>query len=228
MVQKNVKKPATHKKRARTEEEKNAQRERIIEAGKNLFGKLGTHGFGMRALAAKLSMSEANLYNYYDSKRELWIDIRRKYYQLYLDGLNKLIEEHEGNFVDLGVKWANYFLDFAAEDFKRFEIMNLIPAPRSEKVGKIEANYKPFRLMDHGLNVIKQAVQTEKLNGTDVTELFYFLYSIVFGAAITEAGFKLRSDISEPLKSSNDIISPEKFRKFVLKEIRNRLEKMVI
>ena len=66
--------------RARSEDKKADQFENILEAGKQLFLEKGAQGFSMRNLAEKLDMTKNNLYNYVDSKRELWIAIRNKFY----------------------------------------------------------------------------------------------------------------------------------------------------
>ena len=49
--------------RARSEEKKKEQFERILEIGKELFTKKGIGGFSMRNLAQKLDMTKNNLYN---------------------------------------------------------------------------------------------------------------------------------------------------------------------
>jgi len=48
----------------------------------------------MRELARRLNMSEANLYNYVDYKRELWTAIRTKYFKQYRDDVDNLIKKH--------------------------------------------------------------------------------------------------------------------------------------
>ncbi|MHA1659205.1 MAG: TetR/AcrR family transcriptional regulator [Promethearchaeota archaeon] len=66
--------------RARSEEKKAIKFEKILEAGKKLFLEKGSEGFSMRNLANRLGMNKNNLYNYIESKRELWIAIRNKFY----------------------------------------------------------------------------------------------------------------------------------------------------
>ncbi|MBK5134244.1 TetR/AcrR family transcriptional regulator, partial [Candidatus Bathyarchaeota archaeon] len=59
---------------------KAAQFEQILEAGKELFLEKGRDGFSLRGLAKILGMNQNNLYNYVESKRELWIAIRNKFF----------------------------------------------------------------------------------------------------------------------------------------------------
>ncbi|MHA1197469.1 MAG: TetR/AcrR family transcriptional regulator, partial [Promethearchaeota archaeon] len=80
--------------RARSEEKKKEQFERILEIGKELFTKKGIDGFSMRNLAQKLDMTKNNLYNYVESKRELWIAIRNKFYKQFKEENIEIIKSY--------------------------------------------------------------------------------------------------------------------------------------
>ena len=73
------------KTRSRSPEKKAQQFERILEAGKQLFQQKGREGFSLRGVAKTLDMNQNNLYNYIESKRELWIAIRKKFFEQYRD-----------------------------------------------------------------------------------------------------------------------------------------------
>ena len=224
------------KSRARSQVDKDAQLERIIEEGKNLFVTRGTYGFGMRELARRLDMSEANLYNYVDSKRELWTAIRTKYFKQYRDDVDDLIKKHKGSIVDLGVKWAEYFLEFASADYLRFQMMYLVPPPKSKEVESQEKSkelesqkksYEPLHLMESGLNAIKETFKMEGINEAEITEFFFYMFGIFFGAANIESFLKIRSKILAPIKIGSEVFSPERFRKYALRQIKNQLEQLV-
>lgn len=216
------------KTRARSPEKKAEQFDRILEEGKDMFVKYGTHGFSTRALAQKLGMTQPNLYNYVSSKRELWIAIRTKYYNEYLDGLKKIINTHQGSYTELFYKFAEYFLEFASADYKRFQLMYLISAPPSKKLGPLEKAYKPFQLTKMILDIAKKAVEAGEINRNTATELFYSIYAHVFGAAKVEADLKLRNKITEPIIGDFYTLSAKKYRSYVLKEIRERLDRNVL
>jgi len=216
------------KTRARSPEKKAEQFDKIIEEGKDMFVKYGTHGFSTRALAQKLGMTQPNLYNYVSSKRELWIAIRTKYYNEYLEGLNKIINEHQGSYTELFYKIAEYFLEFASVDYKRFQLMYLISAPPSKKLGPLEKSYKPFQLTKMMLDIAKKAVEAGEINRNTAVELFYSIYAHLFGAAKVEADLKLRSKITEPIIGDFYTLSATKYRAYVLREIRERLEKNLL
>jgi len=193
-----------------------------------MFVKYGSHGFSTRALAQKLGMTQPNLYNYVSSKRELWIAIRTKYYNEYLEGLNKLINEHQGSYTDLFYKFSEYFLEFAAADYKRFQLMFLISAPPSKKVGPLEKDYKPFQLPKLFLDLAKEAVKAGEIKRDTATELFYSMYAHLFGAAKVEADLKLRNKITEPPTGDFYRLTANKYREYILNEFRDRLERNVV
>ncbi|TXT67399.1 MAG: hypothetical protein BAJALOKI1v1_100012 [Promethearchaeota archaeon] len=215
------------KTRARSEKEKAQQFEEIIEKGKELFVKRGPYGFSMHALAKKLNMSEPNIYNYVKSKKELWTAIRTKYLRQYYQDTEELIKKHKGSIVDLGVKWAEYFLEFAANDYKRFQMMYLVPPPKSNKKEQKDNSYEPLYLMEHGINALKDTFKIQGIDDSELTEFFYYMFGVFFGAANIESFLRVRNKIEEPIIIESDVLTSERFRKYVLREIRTRLEKFI-
>ena len=69
------------KTRARSPIKKAEKFEEILKEGRNLFLKHGSEGFNMRAIAKKVDMQQGNLYNYVQSKRELWFAVIQKDFQ---------------------------------------------------------------------------------------------------------------------------------------------------
>ncbi|MFX0137909.1 MAG: TetR/AcrR family transcriptional regulator, partial [Candidatus Hodarchaeota archaeon] len=106
--------------RSRSPEKKAAQFERILETGKNLFLEKGKDGFSLRGLAKLLGMNQNNLYNYVESKRELWIAIRNKFFKQYRNENIEIMKKHDGSTKDLLMKIFTNFLEFASKDFGAF------------------------------------------------------------------------------------------------------------
>ena len=213
------------KKRARGENKK-AQFDEMLDEAMKLFVKRGPYGFGMRALARRLNMSEANLYNYVKSKRELWIAVRKKHYQEYQDGLNDLVKNHKGDFIDFCIKWAEYYLDFASSNFKRFQMMNFVPAPPSDKIGKLEESYQPFEFIKQGIQIVQNAVDRDEIKKINVVSLFYYVYSLCLGAAKAEADLRIRQKVLEPILFNSADFDSTKFRTYILNELKDRLERL--
>ena len=214
------------KTRARAPEKKQEQFDKILEAGKELFIKYGTHGFSLRALAKRLRMSQSNLYNYVQSKRELWIAIRIKYFKEFQTRFTEVLEIHKDSYVEIWMKMAMFFLDFAAADYNRFTMMFLVSAPPSDKVGPFESKYKPFKLVDEALLVIENTIDAENIKKGKVIELFYYIYGVLLGAAHVES--QLSKKIYHPITSEEQRLSVEEFRKFTLDEIRKRVEQEIL
>jgi AcrR family transcriptional regulator len=218
----NVKK----KSRARSPEKKREQFDRILEEGKDMFVKYGTHGFSTRILAEKLGMTQPNLYNYVSSKRELWIAIRTKYYIEYSKGIQDIIREYKKRPIEMFYKMAEYFLEYAGEDYKRYQIMFVLSAPPSKKIGPLEKKYKPFEIMKVMLDQVSTAIDAGNIISDKTIELFYSLYSYIYGAAKMEADLKVKSKVSEPIVGDRYSVTAQEFREFVLKELRERLERI--
>jgi len=176
--------PKLKQTRARSEDKKAEQFERILEAGKKLFLEKGTQGFSMRNLAEKLGMTKNNLYNYVESKRELWIAIRNKFYSQFKEENLEIIKKHEGTTRDLILQLFEHFLTFAEKDYDKFKMMfNIIDAPPSNKIGPIEKTYKEFDLLDGTTKLIQKAINKGEISDNNAPLLSLFSYSVVMGVA---------------------------------------------
>ena len=107
--------PKLKQTRARSEEKKADQFERILEAGKKLFLEKGAEGFSMRNLAEMLGMTKNNLYNYVESKRELWIAIRNRFYEQFKQENIKILKSHNGSNIELLMKILGILLTLLKE-----------------------------------------------------------------------------------------------------------------
>jgi len=176
--------PKLKQTRARSEEKKAVQFERILEAGKKLFLQKGSRGFSMRNLAEMLDMTKNNLYNYIESKKELWIAIRNKFYNQFKEENLEIIKNHEGSKCDLILKLYEHFLDFADRDYDKFRMMfNIIEAPHSNKIGPIESTYKEFRLLNGTTRLIQEAIDEGEISEENASLLSLMTYSLVMGVA---------------------------------------------
>ncbi|MBD3255528.1 MAG: TetR family transcriptional regulator [Candidatus Lokiarchaeota archaeon] len=210
---------------ARSEEDKQKEFQRIIETGRELFVSKGSYGFSTRALAKKLNMSQGNLYNYVKSKRELWIAIRNQDFKKLKNEMEQIIEEHKGDIFKLLEEIANYYLDLAKNDYRRFQMMFLIPAPPSKKVGPIEKNYKLIDPLDLIKKALKSAMEKNEIKKMDENFLSYFVYSLVQGAIFVERDFRASKIIYEPIDKNPTKEKVKSFRKFMIQQIKKLIEK---
>jgi AcrR family transcriptional regulator len=211
------------KTRSRSPTKKAKQFEQIIEAGKQLFQDKGKEGFSLRGLAKMLDMNQNNLYNYVDSKRELWIVIRNKFFKQYKDENIEIIESHEGSNVDLLMKIFNHFFEFAENDPAAARMMHITPSPPSDKVGKFEKEYKPFNFLDGTTRKIQEAINSGEIKENNSAILSFFIYSLILGATFVEYNMRILedegSDVDETTQFKTQPFSSQEFRKYVLKKI---------
>ncbi|MFX0011913.1 MAG: TetR/AcrR family transcriptional regulator [Candidatus Hermodarchaeota archaeon] len=227
MVNKKSTKSHTKKTRSRSPEKKAQQFERIITAGKELFEKEGREGFSLRGLAKKLEMNQNNLYNYVESKRELWICIRKKYYEQYRDENRNIIGNHKGSTVDLLMDIFDHFFEFAEEDYGAFAMMHTIPSPPSDKKGPYEKEYRPFNFLDGTTKVIQKAINDGEVKENNAALNSFFMYSLILGATIVEHTMRSvensnnnkGTEAEEKLQFGTQPFTSKEFRNYVLSKI---------
>jgi AcrR family transcriptional regulator len=217
--------------RSRSPEKKAQQFDEILEVGKQLFQEQGQEGFTLRGLAKKLGMSQNNLYNYVESKRELWIAIRKKFYEQYRDENREIVKGFSGSTVNLLLSIFNHFFEFAEKDYAAFRMMHIIRSPPSEKKGPFEKEYKPFSYLDGTTRVIQKAIDKGEIKEKNAALLSFFMFSLLLGATmveyamrdIEETNDKSGKDIEEFIQFGAQNFTSKEFRKYVLKKIQKGL-----
>lgn len=213
-----------NRKIARSEEDKERQYYEIIDVGRELFIKKGSYGFTTRALAKKLKMSQPNLYTYIASKRELWIAIRNEDWKVFKKQLERIVNKHEGTHIELFEKLIIYFLEFVKKDYKRFQMMFLIPPPPSNKMGPIESTYKPIAPLDVLKEVVKNAIKAKEIPKVDGDFFTYYLVGLAYGMAYIERELRFQDPITEPIEDNSGPERIAAFRDFILKQIRKNFK----
>jgi AcrR family transcriptional regulator len=212
--------------RSRSPEKKAAQFEEILEAGKELFLEKGRDGFSLRGLAKILGMNQNNLYNYVESKRELWIAIRNKFFNQYRNENIKIMKGHEGTTTALLMKFFTNFLDFAYKDFGAFSMMHLTEAPPSDKKGPFEQEYQEFNYLRGTAKVVQDAIEAKEINYDNPGMITFFVYSLILGAAIVERNMRVleqnpdfEEDYATEILSFKTDFNNKEFRNFVLDKL---------
>ena len=192
------------------------QFQKIIDVGRELFGSKGSHSFSTHELARRMGMSQGNIYNYVESKRELWLAIRKQDYKKYKDNIQNIITNHQGSYRSLFRKLAVFFLDFARNERRKFQMMYLTPVPTSKKLGRIEKNYKAHYPQYLLKEVIDKGIEAKEIIDVDSTKLSILMFAMVYGIAAAETALSLKNPIQEPLFTPEDAIHPQEFREFAL------------
>jgi AcrR family transcriptional regulator len=205
------------RKPARSQEEKKELFEKIIKVGADMFA--SEQSFSTRKLANKLHITQGNLYNYFSSKRELWIAIRKHDFQIIKDEFTGIIRNHKGSYISLIEKLMIFFLDYSSENPNSWKMMFLIDPPKSKQIGPIEKNYEPVQLFEVILDLFNQGVKRGEIR--DVSPLA--IYSLVIGAVLTETDIMLsnRNKVIELVSDSSlENIEIENFRKNLIETLR--------
>ncbi|MBA7673866.1 hypothetical protein ES703_82072 [subsurface metagenome] len=101
-------------------------------------------------------MNQNNVYNYVESKRELWICIRKKFYEQYRDENRTIIKNHEGSTVELLLDLFDHFFKFAEEDYGAFAMMHIIPSPPQIRKDLLRSNINHFTSLMEQLELFKK------------------------------------------------------------------------
>ena len=230
MVEQKKHEQETKKTRSRSPEKKAQQFEKILDVGKQLFQEHGRDGFTLGGLARKLDMNKNNLYNYIESKRELWIAIRKKCYEQYRNENREIIKksgESDENNIDTLLKIFNHFFEFAENDYAAFRIMHIIPSPSSNKVGPYEKEYKQFSFLDGTTRLIQKAIDNGEILEKNAALLSFFMFSLLLGATmiekamrdIEETNNKDRKEVEERTQFGRQEFTSKEFREYTLRKI---------
>lgn len=196
---------------------------KILTVGAQMFTDSGEAGFSLRSLARELKMNPNNIYNYVSSKRELWFAIRADFYQEYKDKILEIQSKNHGSTIDLLLAETRMSMEYYSEDYNKFQMMNLINAPHSDKMGKIETEYRPFRILNILVEILDRGVKTGEFRSFNTTMYAYSIWSDIMGAIKTEMDIKLRQEKSE-IGNPDIQFDFEEFRQITLNSIQRKLE----
>ena len=133
-------------------------------------------------------MYQGNLYNYVQSKRELFFAIIKNDHEKFRRAMDEIVIKHEGFYIELLFKLAENYINFAQTQPNVFKMMFSTPAPLSKKTGPIEKSFKPQSL-DVVYDVIKLAIEKNELWEVDANLLTYFFWGILHGSLLVSKGY---------------------------------------
>ncbi|MFW9872801.1 MAG: TetR/AcrR family transcriptional regulator [Candidatus Thorarchaeota archaeon] len=209
--------------------------ELILDAAQELFESEGREKLTSEAVAEKLNMSSrGHIYHYFKSKRELWIALRGRYFQLLQNEFNLVEKNHEGSNIDLLIKLFEKFLEFCASNRRRFRFMFMLQPPASKILGPYELGtnrIRPFHLLDFIQQIVENAIDQGEIYQHNSFMLTAFLNQITLGTAMIEHGFsRITSNSTNPtefeklIKEQNNFIKEN--REFSLKQLQKFIAMM--
>lgn len=114
---------------ARKSNEVDAVKEQILDAAQQLILQKGLKGLSMRKLAARVSMTAANIYNYYSNKDELYLALRIRGFEQ-LTSRYLTIREDSSVPIDRLTHMVREFVRFGIENAAQYEILFGVKAPK--------------------------------------------------------------------------------------------------
>ena len=208
------------KSRARSKDAKEKQIQRIISEARDLFFEVGSTKFSMRALANRLNMSQSNLYNYYTSKRQLWYEIMKHDFSELEEKIQEIILYHDGNFIDLLEKLAEFYFNFAESNYRRYKLMFVLPPPPLESDSADIEKFEPQSILML-LNILESAISQGVLENIDAKRMSLYLWSIIHGTVLVT-----NTIVFDPESGVSTFGSKEEFRRFVIDQLKYQLSQI--
>lgn len=107
----------------RREREKQARREQILNAARELLHEKGIHAASMNQIAKKAELGVATLYSYFKNKEDLFIALQQEGLDLLKSHLMKVLDHQADPRIKLrDMAWA--FLEFSQQQKKFYYIIN--------------------------------------------------------------------------------------------------------
>ncbi|MDX1798310.1 MAG: TetR/AcrR family transcriptional regulator [Candidatus Lokiarchaeia archaeon] len=176
--------------KARREREKEQRREDIIEAAEKLFLSQGFENTTMKQIANEAQYSKGTLYNYYNSKDDLYIAIGINAYSLIINYTQQFIEKEVPGIKQLmavGYAYYKFSKDYPnyASIFHNIgtKLPDIISKPENE-LSNTEKEYLDLsnKYRDLFVNVLTEAVKNNAIRGdTSPFMIGYVLSTITRG-----------------------------------------------
>ena len=218
-------KDTQRKKRSSSKEDKAKQMDKILDGSLKLISDKGFHGFGMRALAKHIGMSQGNLYHYISSQRELWIAVRIKCMRDFKEKLEKIANFDKSDAKETLIKMGKFVFEFAEEDINRWKLMTIIKPPEppikegEPFVGEIEKNYVSTRILDVVFDILKRGREQGQLKELNFEIAGFYLYSVVLGITFTEYDLLTEDLMRDPEIGDKFKFDREDLRDFALNQL---------
>lgn len=117
----------------------NARRDEIIAACESLYQTMGFKDVTLKEVSKLTSLSRPSIYNYFETKEEIFVAILQREYELWAEDLNKLLDGHEKLAKD---ELAN---SLAASLEKRHQLLKLLSMNHFD----METNSRTERLIPY-------------------------------------------------------------------------------
>ncbi|MGW8320592.1 MAG: TetR/AcrR family transcriptional regulator, partial [Thermodesulfobacteriota bacterium] len=116
-------------KAARTPEEVEVVKQKILEEALNIITERGYEGLSMRRLGRHLGMTAATVYNYFQNKEEIYLHVLTRGFELLYDDLLRASKSTDDPFEKLKAVWRE-FVRFGLNQSNYYDIMLTLYIPK--------------------------------------------------------------------------------------------------
>ncbi len=188
---------------ARTPGEIEIEKKKIICVAMELLYKNGFNNLSMKKIGTRLGMTAANLYNYFSSKDELYIEMRRYGLLELYDRLDAAVRK--GKYPEERIRnFIREFVRFGFEEAHAYEILFLMkgPPPSYYKNTKMEAvanreTESSIRIFDLILRCTREFAEAGNRVLFDESTTVIVFWSYLHGAISLHNNKKLMSILTE-------------------------------
>ena len=166
--------------RVRREREKNAQRQAILDAARDIAARDGWPAVTTRKVAERIDYSHPTIYEHFTSKHDLLVEINRAGYRQLLSALHEARSKHPDNLLEAARAMAQAYCNFAWQHHELYEVMH----------GLSGAVIEPASYRDEGMAVIAEAravieawAAGENVNVCNADDAVLILWSTLHGIA---------------------------------------------
>ncbi len=167
----------------RREREKQARRESILVAARELLHQKGMNGASMNQIAKKSELGVATLYSYFKNKDDLFATLQQEAFDLLKEMVAKILENEENPRNQLR-KIASSFLDFSQARKNYYYIINyfistseIIFEPKLKK--RIDQQGEQVLLLSG--NIIQEGINKGVFKATDVKRSSIMFWILIHG-----------------------------------------------
>ncbi|MGM0379713.1 MAG: TetR/AcrR family transcriptional regulator [Bacillota bacterium] len=169
-------------------EEKNKFiKDKIIEVSKDIVSKKGFDGLSIRKIAKEVGYSPGNIYQYFDNKEEIILEILKSGYLKIIKSLNIEIKEKKSIKEIIMFKFENYL----SEILKRPNIYKFIMLSSNPKILKYTSVFNRKNIdknLSSGIKLLekelKNGVEKKEIRNINTKELSKVLWASIFGIII--------------------------------------------
>lgn len=163
-------------------------KESIIARAVEIINAEGFARMTMRKIASKNGMSATNLYNYFSSKDEIYINILIRGFRLLHERLISVFDEHDEPLVR-GRKFIMAYLTFGIQNYNYYEIMFSPALPKYndyvgtplEKLAAIEMDYSK-KIIELSVAAVGDVLKKQKrVNAAETERRMIEIWSMLHG-----------------------------------------------